>query len=238
MNEGRIELRVFQQSYVDKLFRDVVSTNNFDNYELDLFAYEERFPKGSSGVFISEGFSLDPDKSDLENCKALYEQLKFINETQASDERLWVYLTHVAFWKYMRGRWPLEKAAEGKKAGRVRDRYFLRPLNIETLTRNGVARLWWYAHLTYDKGKSNPYEMTEILLKRADLTVGLTERAFGSNRNIRRSLLEFLKANPNISSNEDKTKEVYKALNLIGGVRSLPCLELEEIREILAGLRI
>ncbi|HVZ97800.1 MAG TPA: DUF6339 family protein [Chitinophagaceae bacterium] len=231
--KNKIELKVFQQSYVDKLFRDVVSTNNFDNYKADHFPYEEKFPRGNTGIFISEDFTLDADKSDFENSKALYEELKTLNETQASDERLWVYLTHVTFWKYMRKRWSMEKSSEGKEIGRLKDRYFLRTPNIETLTRNGIARLWWYAHLTYDTAKTNPYELTEVLLKRADLSVGITERALGSNKNIRTALLEFLKDNPTIASNEDKTREVYKTLNLVGGVRNLPFLEITELRQIL-----
>ena len=228
-----MELKVFQQGYVDKLFRDIISTNNYDNYKVDNFPYEEKFPKGNTGIFIDETFNLDSKKSDFVNSKALYEELKDINETQASDERFWVYLTHVVFWKYMRERWPLEKAEAGKEIGRVKRRYFLRTPNIETLTRNGISRLWWYAHLTYDKNRSNPYELTEVLLKRADLSVGITERAFGSNRNIRTALLEFLQDNPQISSDEDRTRELYKTLNLVGGVRNLPFLDVIELKSIL-----
>ncbi len=235
---NKIALKVFQQNYVDKIFRDVASTNNFDLYKSDKFPYEERFPRGETDIFIEQGFSLDPSKSDFENSKALYREFKMLNETQASDERLWVYLTHVTFWKYMRERWPIEKAQSGSEMGRIRDRYFLRTANIETLTRNGIARLWWYAHLTYDEGRANPYELTEVLLKRADLSVGITERAFGSNKNIRTALLEFLKENPSISSSEHKTREVYKTLNLVGGVRNLPFLEISELSVILKNLPI
>jgi len=231
--ENQIEIKVFQQSYIDKLFRETLATNNFENYKLDRFPFEEKFPKGSTGIFISEGLVLDADKSDLENSKVIYEAFKTLNETQASDERLWTYLTHVTFWKYMRERWAMEKPAEGKEVGRLKDRYFLRNINIESLTRNGISRLWWFPHLTYDEKRSNPYELTEILLSRADLSTGIVERGFGSNRNIRTALLEFLKDNPAISTNEDKTREVYKGLNLVGGVRNLPFLEVAELKEVL-----
>ncbi|WP_417956981.1 DUF6339 family protein [Flagellimonas okinawensis] len=36
-------------------------------------------------------------------------------------------------------------------------------------------------YFTYDENISNPWELTEILLSRADLAVGITERGFGCN---------------------------------------------------------
>lgn len=229
----KMELKVFQQSYVDKLYREVSSTNNCDGYKLDSFPYEEKFPEGTTALYIDKGFTLDGNKNDLENTKALYSQLKTMNTTQASDERFWTYLTHVVFWRYMRERWPAEKAQDGKELGRIKDRYFLRSPNIESLTRNGIARLWWYGYLTYDKNRENPFELTEILLKRADLSVGITERAIGSNRNIRIAILEFLKEHSVILDSEDETRKLLKELNLCGGVRNLPFLQVTELKGIL-----
>lgn len=233
--KNQVELKVFQSSYVDKLHRDLTSTGNFDNYKLDRFPFEQRFPKGNTSIFIGDDFILDPDKSDFENSVALYNVLKHLNETEASDERLWVYLTHVTFWDYMKKRWPVEGIEN--PIGRIRERYFMRGSSIESLTRSGIARLWWYAHMTYDESRANKYELTEVLLKRADLSVGITERAFGSNPKIRTALLEFLRANPAISSDQEKTREIYKGLNLVGGVRNLPFLEVIELKEVLNQVR-
>jgi hypothetical protein len=82
MSKNKIELKVFTEAYVDKLYRDVKTTNNLDNYYKSRFPYEERFPKGDTNLFISEDFDLDPDKTDLENSILLYEEVK-LNETQA-----------------------------------------------------------------------------------------------------------------------------------------------------------
>lgn len=231
--EDSIELKVFQQSYVDKLFRETVSTNNFENYKLMKFPFEERFAGGGTGIFIREDFQLDAAKTDLENSKALYSELMTMNETQASDERLWACLAHGLFWDYMLKRWPIEKSIEGREIGRVKQRYFLRNANIESLTRNGISRLWWYAHLTYDKDRDNVYELTDVLLSRADLSVGIVERALGSNKTIRIAILEFLRDHPIIAADENKTREVLKGLNLAGGVRNLPFLDVGEVKNLL-----
>src|SRR5688572_9901109 len=122
MKLKKIELRVFTDSYTDKLYRDVKTTNNTENYYKEKFPFEERFPKGNTNIFIGENFDLDPEKSDLENCILLYNGLK-LNETQASDSRLWTYLSHVVFWNYMRKRWAVEDIRKNDNPiGRVIDR--------------------------------------------------------------------------------------------------------------------
>lgn len=226
-----MEIKIFQSVYVEKLYRDLISTNNHLDYLSDDFPYEQKYPKGGTGIFLDEKFSLDPQKSDFENSVLLYDALSGLDETQASDERLWVYMTHVRFWDYMKKRWPLEGIEN--PVGRIKERYFLRGMSIESLTRNGIARLWWYAHLTRDDAREDKYELTAVLLKRADLSVGITERALGCSKSVRTALLEFLKWNPEISSDQERTREIIKGLNLVGGVRNLPFLEVPELSEIL-----
>jgi len=230
------ELKFFSAFYVDKLYREVAATENCDNYFKSQFSYEERYTKGPTGIFIDSDIKLDPQKSDLENSIILYKALSELNEVQASDERLWAYLTHVHFWAYMQGRWPIENAK--KPLSRIRERYFLRNLNLESLTRNGLSRLWWYAHLTYDTNRKNKYELLETLLQRQDLVVGITERALGASKKIRTGLLEYLLENPSIASNENLTRELIKTLNLYGGVKMLPLLEISEIKKVLGSINL
>lgn len=233
MSSNVIELKVFTEAYTDKLYRNVKVTGNADNYYQENFPYEERFPKGSTNLFLSSDFNLDSDKSDLENSILLYEQLS-LNETQASDPRLWTYLSHVTFWKYMRKRWALENVRKGDNPiGRVIDRYLLINPRLESLTRNGISRLWWYAHLTIDKTRSDNYELTKILLTRADIPVGILERTIGINQNMRIALLEFLKEHNEILSDEDLTRELLRAFNLFGGAKILPLLEVGRLKQIL-----
>ncbi|MEI9917363.1 MAG: DUF6339 family protein [Bacteroidota bacterium] len=218
----KTELKVFKASYVDRLFRDVMATNNFDNYALNTFPFEENYPIGGTGIFVSKDFHLNPEKTDFENSQVLFEELVDLTPTQASDERLWTYLTHVFFWSYMIHRWPIEP--KERPLGRIRDRYFLRGKGIESLTRNGISRLWWLAHISYDSNRHDRYELTKVLFSRADLMVGIGERAIGCNLEIVKGLLEFLKDNPQILISEDKTRKVIRSLNLVGGVKSLALL--------------
>jgi len=223
------DLKLFSGRYVDELYRVSQQTESRQTYTQDEFSYEEHYSKGPSEIFMPEIF-LDPSKEDVENAITLYEALKDINETQATDERLWVTLTHRHFWKYMQKRWPVAKAK--KPLSRIRDRYFLRSLNLRSLTRNGIARLWWYCRLTHDTSNPDPYELTKVLLKRADLVVGVTERALGSNPKILIGVLKALQECPEVLDNEDKTRTALLRLNLAGGVKNLAFLEQEEINRL------
>ncbi|HWD88633.1 MAG TPA: DUF6339 family protein [Mucilaginibacter sp.] len=243
MGKDKIELKVFTNSYVEELLREIKITSNIDNYYNVNFPFKERFPKGNTNIFIDNGLSLNPGitgklaDADLESCIILYENLK-LNEIQASDPRLWTYLTHVTFWPYMRERWGLENVRKtDSPIGRVYDRYFLIKPNLELLSRNGISRLWWYAHLTVDEKRKDKYELTRILLRREEVPVGILERVVGTNYNTRTGLLEFLQEHDEILSNENLTRQLLKAFNLFGGTKILPLLSKNKIKQILERIK-
>lgn len=224
------ELKIFSSSYLSRLSNDLSSEGALQLYDVDEFVFEEIFAPGSTGIFLNDNLKLDPD-DDLKSSMLLYDNLS-LNETQASDPRLWTFLTHVRFWDYMKKRWPINSSLKNPES-RVKSRYFLINLNLRTLTRNGLSRLWWYAHITIDKNRKDKYALTRILLSRADLTVGITERALGSSSVIRTSLLEFLEKHPDIKENEDKSRQLLTGLSLAGGSKPLSFLSKESVSEIL-----
>jgi len=233
------EIKVFTYDYLVELQRNIEIQEEYSAYLSDSFEYKENYPKGKTGVFISQDFTFKmPDANssyDLENSILLYENIIGLNPTIASDSRLWTYLTHVRFWDYMKKRWPIDNLEDPK--GRIMDRYHLKYLKLESLTRNGIARLWWYVHLTVDENRKDKYELTKILLSRAEIAVGLLERALGSNRNIRIAILEFLLKNDTIRKSENQTRTLYRQMNLLGGVKNLPFLKPSEIQEYLVKIK-
>ncbi len=182
-HENREEIKIFTYDYVVELQRKVEIEEEFGEYLNETFNYQEKHPKGRTGVYIPKGFDLKlPEKGDyfdLDNSVSLYENIAGLNPAIASDVRLWTYLLHVRFWNYMRKRWTIDNLDNPK--GRILDRYHLKYLNLQSLTRNGLSRLWWYVHLTIDNKRIDKYELTKILLSRADIAVGLLERSIGSN---------------------------------------------------------
>ncbi|MDP3758483.1 MAG: DUF6339 family protein, partial [Candidatus Daviesbacteria bacterium] len=77
-------------------------------------------------------FKKDLASSDLKNSIALYEYYKNLDETQASDPRIWAYLSHAEFRKYTLSRWGLsgiygdlkDDAAKYKAINQLMDHWF------------------------------------------------------------------------------------------------------------------
>jgi hypothetical protein len=95
--------------------------------------------------------------------------------------------------------------------------------------RNGAARLWWAAKLTYDPERSNAYELTHVLLSSLDIAKNLLERNFGRIPRLMHTFLDFLLRNKKQcidSGNSSRlvVRHLTKALNLHGGVCVLDCM--------------
>jgi hypothetical protein len=244
-NNLKNEQKIFSSSYLNRIYTEVFDNKQFSDYEKEAYPLrtENVYPKGGSRIYRPEEISLElptgskgSDLKEIENTKIIYEAFRALTPTQASDPRLWTYLTHVTFWEYMQKRWPVLEQSQAKKQNYIKERYLLPTTNLRTLTHNGISRLWWFGYLTYDESRENPWELTEILLKGTDLPTSLLERAIGTNKNIRNGVLEFFCENPSLI-NSKSVQEILKKLNLVGGVRNLPFLDANEIKEIMDELK-
>jgi len=166
--------------------------------------------------------------------------LRSLTPLQARDPRVWARLCHVECWDYMRARWPIEKfIPDQQKASRfVLARYFVSQSQSRALLRNGIARLWWTAQVSYDAERSNPYELTAVLLSSLDITQQILERGLGRAPNVIQAFLDFLLRNKSEllsggNKNRVRIREVTKFLNLYGGVSILDCLSKSDIMNVL-----
>lgn len=238
---------IFSREYIDELTSKVQQANIKEYFNEDYFSNSEKNPPGKSVIQLNANIELrlpssNIENNDIENSQIIYNELKSLNETQASDPRLWTYLTHMTFWKYMRKRWPVEKfedeaeellddlSTKNRQINFILTRYFLLTPNRRRLLRNGISRLWWYAHLTYDKNRKDPYELTKVLLSHQDIAQNLLERSLGSNKQVLSSILNFLKDNQSLSREE--IREMIKEINLVGGVKNLHILDENEITKV------
>lgn len=172
----------------------------------------------------------DTAKVDIVNSIRLYEALKGkIDITQATDSRLWAYLSHETYWDFMIIRWPPEKQS-------ILDRFFVNGSDSRALSRNGIARLWWFANLTVREKNPFPYELTAILLSNQNIQHGFLERRFGRSRKVLHTSLDFIRDNYEHfyeGSTKPKVDELSKIINRLGGVRLLDCQTSEEITSYL-----
>jgi hypothetical protein len=186
---------------------------------------------------------LDPDGDDLkdvENSIRLHKALNMLTPLQARDPRLWTRLVHVEFWPYMRKRWNIERFQKtpSKIPNFITSRYFVAQNQSRALLRNGIARLWWYGKVTFDPDRSNPYELTPVLLNQLDITQQILERNLGRAPSVLNGFLEFLYRHTDqlLGSGDKKRthiRHLAKHLNLYGGSTLLDCLSRTDIIAIL-----
>jgi hypothetical protein len=186
-------------------------------------------------------FQEGEDHKDIENAIRLHKAMPEITRLQARDPRLWTRLTHLELWPYMRQRWPIEKYmkdGEPKAIGRVLERYFVPRSQSRALIRNGAARLWWAAHLTFDAKRPNNYELTAVLFKTLDIAQQILERGLGRAPAVLTGFLEFLLHHDTEllapgNANRVRIRTLAKFLNMHGGVCILDCLSKPEIMVLL-----
>ncbi len=249
----------FNQDALDTLKQD--SLNNINNYDKDSSWVGEYFNgQGYSlptNIFVNSFDLIKPAEkcsakeklqNDIENSIIVYSALKDkLKVSQAADERLWAYMTHVEHWDYMRLRWPvnslsseinesieddeIEEAHDKKPHNRIITRYFFKDYKGRALVRNGLARLWWYGYMTYDEKREDPFELTRIMLRRSDDAQNLLERSFPHNKIILRAILSALSKYEYI--NRDTFRNLLKSVNRMGGVTVLDTLEEKDLLKLI-----
>lgn len=147
------KLPIFKRSLVELLWDKVES--NLELYEkgdLTSFLSNERLSKYK---LIVEKVTYNPNAfqrlktdasgtSDVYNAKVVYEAFKGMTPYLATDERVWVALTHLIAPKFSFGRY----SKEDDKIKLVKSRFFTRENSTRGLYRdNALSSLWWYGHI-------------------------------------------------------------------------------------------
>lgn len=196
---------------------------------------------------------LDADvNSDFDNALKVYEYLKDIDKTQASDKRLWTYLSHVTFREYSVGRWGIsvpserlavDRDAQKKALNNILEHWFISG-NDRSLRRHSIGRLWWAAYLTVAPWEREPeyyagieeedrFVYTRILFSTQDIYQQVLERGLGRSNHILIALLKYMKDNPDFVT-RDNVRRLMKELNLVSGYRKLTSLAFDELTGVIS----
>ena len=235
------------------LFRSNYVLHLKGNVAHNLGRYAERRPwagKANGVASINLKSGLEPavalelempserDLKDLENTKIVHRAFPNLTPLQARDPRLWTRLTHMECWAYMRKRWDVTRKDDSEKSTYILEHYFVRQSQSRMLVRNGIARLWWYGHLTHDPSREDHYELTAVLLSYLDIAKNLLERNLGRADGVRTGFLDFLRKNKDrlgtsAQQQRDRIRSLIKILNLRGGFTILDCLSATDVEAIL-----
>ena len=155
--------------------------------------------------------------TDVENIQRIYNHMKFLSDSQASDERIWAAYTFSEFLDYMRYRWKASSISD------LENRYLFGYSVQRSLFRNGVSRLWWIGRFTCDE--------TRFLCKDQDYIENICGRNIFNNPDVGFATISALNdaEKAGVVVNRKLVREVSKYVNLLAGTYLLDTLSKEEI---------
>lgn len=168
--------------------------------------------------------------TEFENVKEVYTKLRFLSDSNASEEKLWAGLSLSYGYEYVQYRWHDQL----KNASGILDHFFFNAGNRRAYTRNAMARLWWIGRLTYDEQNlSDPWHLTRFVCEGSDYVFHFLERTTSNNIEILRPFLTaMLEARQSgIEINTDDAGELSKELNILGASYALDFMPEEWIKE-------
>lgn len=215
--------QIFKEKYVQTL-----KSVNVEFYKSNTFVYDKKqvlmLPNVEQAEYLVDKL-LQNVNDDCSNAIQIYEAFQKLEPIQASDERLWVYLSHVDLYSHMITRWNAvhnNTAKDGKEY--ILEHWFLSSSAQSSLVRHALAGLWWSVYLSVDEAKDDKYELTKILFRQLDFpTRTLGTYKLGRHKEAVIGILEFIKENEQLfkSKFEDKTRFITKHLNVVGGVKPI-----------------
>lgn len=182
-------------------------------YEIDDFKLDMSQPKGKENL------------TDIENIQRVYNHMKVLSDSQASDERIWVAYTFSVFLDYMKYRWSASNVND------MENHYLFNYTSQRSLFRNGIARLWWIGRVTYDNTRVDPYELTKFLCRDQDYIESICGRNVFNNPEVGFATLNALFDAEKTGAKIDRyvVREVAKYVNLLSGTYILGIMDKEEI---------
>ena len=219
--------RVFTPSYTLYLKNNI----QVENYLKDRFPFDESQTRRLSGVIHQEDLlsKLDPKPSgDFKTAIAIYEAFENISPIFAQQDDLWVYLTHVDLFDYVKERWDIPSdVTELEKTNHIEHHWFRDKFQF---TRTTFAGFWWNVRLTISPELEDKYELTKYLFKNTEFRTS----SFGELPLIRyegamKGILEFVRDNEGMFSTgfNAKARYIRHLFDILGGYKSIASLPKE-----------
>ena len=230
--------KVFKRGYMDYLRNNI----KVEDYLKDSFIIDKTQVVPLYGINHPDGLleRLDPSPNgDLQSAIAIYEAYKDITPLFAQQDDLWVYLTHVDLFEYVKKRWPIpSNIEEDKKQRFIENHWFHNPTNF---LRTTFAGLWWNVFMTIDKDREDKYELTKIMYNCGQdwRIMRFGELSLVRNKESMTGVLEFLAENPEIVENyfDARGQFISRYFNILGGTKQLSSLNREQFKALLYKLK-
>lgn len=233
--------------YVSDEFLDEFDTNFKSNYlpiylEGDKEKITEIFSDPENVIESSIDFnytdlvleSKDPN-ANKKNMKIIWESLKHLSISEASNEKLWIALENTCYLDYHLDQLKLITGSNREKS--VISRTIFNNGKKRSLIINSIASLWWIAYYTINPEAEDPFYLTDRFMEGTyrGNAIAYFSSNLVSNKNIVLGTLEAIYElidEGKMIENRYSYSSANKLLNLTGGVVILDLLSKDEIKTI------
>lgn len=233
--------KLFRNGYIEELLSEI-RNGDWEKYQVDEFKYDDASVITNIEIQITPPELTIPASGksyDFENSKIFFDVYKNLTPVQATDCRLWTYLAHVTYWKYLKARRPVENRPEKKRGEYITTHWFIERISAGSLLRHDISLLWWVSYLTYDANRDDQYELTKEAFSMLDYTRQLLPGKQGRNKIFTHALLEYVIENKALFERykQSKVRFLMRKANFIAGYKVFPTLTKEEIKNIFDAYR-
>lgn len=215
----------------EKIFNDLKdSTINLEEYLIETLGinFNEKSKFINPRINFIKNNTKDPKSTDFKNSKLIYNAFKNLTKSQASDIRLWAgYAINDDVYDYLKFRW-------GDTDKTILYRIVSHSKGKRGLVYHGIARLWWFAHLTYLEEENDQYELTEFIFNYPHIMEKMIYRNFSNSNTIRlgviRGIKKFIENGGEYKT--EKLDSLYKQISLISGINLLDVIPECDIVDI------
>lgn len=208
LEELRQQVAANRERYLSSGFDDLESDNGWSidakscRVDLAALAHLNGRDQGAAG--------------DARNSLVLYRALQGMTPALATEERVWVRLTHIECITYCRDRWLATVASE--KLDEQIHKHLFAGGRTGIRDDNALSRLWWNAHIAAIANPEDPSEALQYILMKADIRSNIVERArAGSRAQLLRAIIRQMKNQAWMTEKEENFRFFMKRLNRDGG---------------------
>jgi len=165
---------------------------------------------------------------EVKNSILVWNALGGLSPALATEERIWVRLSHLECLEFSRKRW-LKSSGKEATIDAIR-----RHLFAGTVTSirddHSVARLWWNAYVGYLAMPDDHERALKVMLSKADIRSNLIERTRTISRpQLAAAILRAMISDPRIAETEVGFRTFMKTLNRLGGGELFEVMPAAEI---------
>jgi hypothetical protein len=206
LTELREKVHQNYDRYIQGDFRDLAEDNGW-SIELGL------------KVDLDQLNALDPSRgaaSEIKNAMLLWQTFRGLSPALATEERIWVRLTHLECLEFSRKRWLDGSSKEAN--WKLISKHFFASTQTGIRDDNAVSRLWWAAYIAFLAMPDNHETALATILSKADIRSNLVERSrTGSRPVLAAAIIRAMIADRRIAQTEDGFRKFMRVMNRRGG---------------------